>query len=76
MALWYIIPKNNTRFGWDHFIGFNRGHEHMSSIYCDDSGQAYHSKRYEPDHQTEQLIEFIADASTAEDAKPWIGFVS
>ena len=70
-----FVPPDR-RFGWDHFVGFNRGHEYMSSIYYDDDGQPYHSKRYEPDYQTDQLIDFIADASTAEDGKPWIGYVS
>ncbi len=70
-----FVPPDR-RFGWDHFIGFNRGHEYTSSIYYDDDGQAYHSRRYEPDYQTDQLIEFIADASTAKDGKPWIGYVS
>ena len=70
----FVPPER--RFGWDHFIGFNRGHDYMSSIYYDDAGQAYHSKRYEPDFQTDQIIDFIADASTAEDGKPWIGYVS
>ena len=70
-----FVPPDR-RFGWDHFIGFNRGHEYMSSIYYDDDGQAYHSKRYEPDYQTDQLIDFIADASTAKDGRPWIGYVS
>lgn len=70
----FVPPER--RFGWDHFVGFNRGHDYMSSIYYDDEGQPYHSKRYEPDFQTDQLIDFIGDASTAEDGKPWIGYVS
>ena len=70
-----FVPPDR-RFGWDHFIGFNRGHDYMSSIYYDDEGQAYHSLRYEPDYQTDQLIDFIGDAANAADGKPWIGYVS
>lgn len=70
----FVPPER--RFGWDHFVGFNRGHEYLSSIYYDDNGQAYHSSRYEPDYQTDQMMDFIAEASGAEDGKPWIGYLS
>lgn len=70
----FVPPER--RFGWDHFVGFNRGHDYQSSIYFDDQGQAYHSKRYEPDYQTDQLMEFIEKANNAPDGKPWIGYVS
>lgn len=70
-----FVPPNR-RFGWDHFVGFNRGHDYMSSIYFDDGGQPYHSKRYEPDYQTDQLMAFIDEAANAPDGKPWIGYVS
>lgn len=70
----FVPPER--RFGWEHFVGFNRGHDYLSSIYYDDNGQAYHSKRYEPDYQTDQMMDFISDASTAEDGKPWIGYLS
>lgn len=70
----FVPPER--RFGWDHFVGFNRGHDYMSSIYYDDEGQPYHSHRYEPDYQTDQLIDFISGATSAEDGKPWIGYVS
>ena len=72
-----FVPPGR-RFGWEHFVGFNRGHEYMSSIYYDNEGQAYHSRRYEPDYQTDQIIDFIASASRAGagDGKPWIGYVS
>lgn len=70
-----FVPPDR-RFGFEHFVGFNRGHEYMSSIYYDDDGQAYHSARYEPDYQTDQLSEFIESAAKAEDGKPWFGYVS
>ncbi|MEM9707363.1 MAG: sulfatase [Pseudomonadota bacterium] len=70
----FVPPER--RFGWDHFIGFNRGHDYLSSIYYNDAGQPFHSVRYEPDYQTDQLIDFISEASQAEDGKPWIGYVS
>ncbi len=70
-----FVPPDR-RFGFDHFVGFNRGHEYMSSIYYDDAGQAYHSARYEPDYQTDQFLEFIEGAAKAEDGKPFFGYVS
>lgn len=70
-----FVPLHR-RFGFEHFVGFNRGHDYMSSIYYDDAGQAYHSARYEPDYQTDQLLEFIEGSAKAEDGKPWFGYVS
>lgn len=70
-----FVPPDR-RFGFDHFVGFNRGHEYQSSIYFDDDGQAYHSKRYEPDYQTDQIMEFIDGAAKADDGKPFFGYVS
>lgn len=66
----------DRRFGFEHFVGFNRGHDYLSSIYYDDAGQAYHSSRYEPDYQTDQLMEFIEGAAKSEDRRPFFGYVS
>ncbi|MBD0865336.1 MAG: sulfatase [Rhodobacteraceae bacterium] len=68
-----FVPPDR-RFGFDHFIGFNRGHDYRSSIYYDDAGQAYHSARYEPDYQTDQFMEFI-DGAARKDA-PFVGYLS
>ena len=70
-----FVPPDR-RFGFEHFIGFNRGHHYHSSIYFDDEGQAYHSERYEPDYQTDQFLDFIDNAANAEDGKPFLGYVS
>ncbi len=70
-----FVPPDR-RFGFEHFVGFNRGHDYQSSIYYDDEGQAYHSARYEPDYQTDQFIDFIESAAAAEDGKPFLGYVS
>jgi len=70
-----FVPPDR-RFGFEHFVGFNRGHDYLSSIYFDDDGQAYHSKRYEPDYQTDQFMDFITSAAHAKDGKPFLGYVS
>lgn len=70
-----FVPKDR-RFGFDHFVGFNRGHEYLQSVYFDDEGQAYASSQYEPDYQTDQLIDFIDGAVKNEPAKPFFGYIS
>jgi arylsulfatase A-like enzyme len=70
-----FVPKDR-RFGFDHFVGFNRGHEYQKSIYFSDDGQPHFSKRYEPDYQTDQLLEFIDSAAHSDDDKPFFGYVS
>ena len=68
-----FVPSDR-RFGVDHFVGFNRGHDYLSSIYYDDAGQAYHSTRYEPDYQTDQFIDFMDNA--ARNDAPFFGYLS
>ena len=70
-----FVPKDR-RFGFDHFIGFNRGHEYLKSVYFDDGGTPHFSKRYEPDYQTDQLIDFIDSAMSKDADKPFFGYVS
>ena len=68
-----FVPPDR-RFGFDHFLGFNRGHDYQSSIFYDDSGQAFHSKSYEPDYQTDQFIDFIDQAAKTD--APFFGYLS
>ena len=70
-----FVPKDR-RFGFDHFVGFNRGHEYLKSVYFDDEGTPYLSKRYEPDYQTDQLIDFIDNAVGNDSDSPFFGYVS
>ena len=70
-----FVPPGR-RCGFEHFVGFNRGHDYLSSVYFDDGGQAYHSHRYEPDYQTDQFMDFIERAARAKDGKPFFGYVS
>ena len=70
-----FVPRDR-RFGFEHFIGFNRGHEYLQSVYFDDIGTPHFSKRYEPDYQTDQLIDFIDGAAKSESDKPFFGYIS
>lgn len=68
-----FVPTDR-RFGLDHFIGFNGGHDYKSSIFYDEAGQAYHSARSAPDHQTDQFLDFV-DAAAQGD-QPFFGYLS
>jgi arylsulfatase A-like enzyme len=69
-----FIPKER-RLGFDHFVGFNRGHYYLNSIYFKDTDQPYHCPRYEPDFQTDQIIEFMENALENDADKPFFGFI-
>ena len=56
-----FVPPDR-RFGFDRFAGFNRGHNYMNGIFWRDSEQPFRCRRYEPDFQTDHMIEFIDEA--------------
>lgn len=70
-----FVPPGEQRLGFDHFVGFNRGHNYLDAIYFKDDPQPYHCPRYEPEFQTDQLIDFIESAVAAPDGRPFFGFV-
>ena len=55
------VPPGRQRLGFEHFTGFSRGHRYSRYIYYkgDAVDQPCTSRRYEPDYQTDQLIEFM-----------------
>jgi arylsulfatase A-like enzyme len=69
-----FIPRER-RLGFDHFIGFNRGHYYMDALYFRDTDQPYHCPRYEPDFQTDHIIEFMDNALTQDSQSPFFGFI-
>ena len=70
----YVPPQR--RFGFERFAGFNRGHQYMNGIFWRDSDQPYRCGRYEPDFQTDHMMEFIDDALTSDPDRPFFGIVS
>ena len=70
----YVAPGEG-RLGFDDFVGFNRGHQYLRAIFYRDTDQPYHCKRYEPDFQTDHMIEFIEKAVKNGSDKPFFGFV-
>ncbi len=51
------------RCGYQHFVGFSRGHEYEKSVYyVNDDETPRKSKRFEPEYQTTQLIDFMRES--------------
>jgi len=68
-----FVPKE-YRLGFNEFVGYSRGHNYLNSIYYrNDDPQPYKSKRYEPDYQTDHIIDFMSLA--LKDGKPFMGIV-
>ena len=70
-----FVPPGERRFGFDYFIGFNRGHFYLKSIFYKDDDQPHHCPRWEPEYQTEHLIDFIEQSVAKDDGNPFFGFV-
>lgn len=71
-----FVPPGPRRMGFDHFVGFNRGHYYLDGIYYRDTDQPYHCPRFEPDYQTDHLLEFMRAATASGDDAPFFGMVS
>lgn len=69
-----FVPPGERRLGFDHFVGFNRGHYYENSIFYRDSGRPYHCPRYEPDYQTDHLMQFLKRTQEGNDT-PFFGMI-
>jgi len=69
-----FVPPGERRLGFDYFVGFNRGHYYQNSIFYRDSGQPYHCPRYEPDYQTDHLLQFLKLTQESNDT-PFFGMI-
>ncbi len=67
----FVPPER--RFGFDTFAGFNRGHSYLDGIFFRDTDQPFRCRRYEPDYQTDHLLDFIAEADKD---TPFLGYIS
>ncbi len=67
-----FVPPDR-RFGFDKFVGFNRGHSYLDGIFFRDTDQPYRCRRYEPDYQTDHMIDFI---DGADPNQPFLGYLS
>ncbi|MFK7805386.1 MAG: sulfatase [Anaerolineae bacterium] len=70
-----FVAPGEGRLGFDDFVGFNRGHRYFDAIYYRDTNQPYTSKRYEPDFQTDHMLEYIESAVSNGSKKPFFGFI-
>lgn len=70
-----FIPPGERRLGFETLVGFNRGHAYYDSIYYRDTDQPYTSRRYEPDYQTDHLIEFMDSAAGDADGRPFLAMI-
>lgn len=61
-----FVPPGPDRLGFDRFVGFNRGHHYMKALYWKDTDQPYHCPRWEPDFQTDQLVDYIEERKDEE----------
>ncbi|MFC1718138.1 sulfatase [Candidatus Poribacteria bacterium] len=70
-----FIPPGERRLGFDYFVGYNRGHEYTNSIYYYDTDQPYRSRRYEPDYQTDHMIQFMEQSINDDPERPFLGMI-
>ncbi len=68
-----IVPKE-YRLGFNEFIGYSRGHHYIDAIYYrDDDSTPLTSDKFEPEFQTDQLIDFMDRA--VNDDQPFLGMI-
>ncbi len=68
-----FVPKE-YRLGFEDFVGYSRGHDYLNGIYYrDDDSQPYRSEKYEPEYQTDHIIDFMS--RSINEAKPFMGMV-
>jgi arylsulfatase A-like enzyme len=68
-----FVPPGERRLGFDHFVGFNRGHFYTKAIYYRDTDQPYHCPRWEPDFQADHLIDYLDEREDKE--KPFFAYL-
>lgn len=70
-----LVPPGKERLGFEHFVGFSRGHHYFNAIYYRDTDQPFTSPRYEPDFQTDHLIEFMEQARQDPAGRPFFAMI-
>jgi arylsulfatase A-like enzyme len=70
-----FVPPGERRLGFDHFVGFNRGHHYNHSVFFKDTDQPYTSLRYEADYQTDHLLSFLDSCHRDPAERPFLAMV-
>ncbi len=66
--------EKELQLGFDVFKGYGRGHHYIDSVYYNgENEQPYKSDKFEPEYQTDQLLDFISDATN--DDVPFMGML-
>jgi arylsulfatase A-like enzyme len=71
-----FVPLGDRRLGFEHLTGFNRGHQYFDSVYFKDNDQPNTSSRYQPDYQTDQLIEFCESCLDEPQGGPFLAMIN
>jgi len=70
----FVRPEE--RLGFESFIGFSRAHQYFGSIfYRNDDPRPRTSARYEPDYQTDHLIELMEGWASDPQGRPFFGMI-
>lgn len=68
-----FVPKE-YQLGFDEFVGFSRGHNYLQGIYYrNDDDQPLKSDAYEPEYQTDHIIDFMEHSANQE--SPFLAMV-
>lgn len=71
-----FVAPGERRLGFEHFLGFNRGHYYLESIFYRDTPEPIHCERFEPDYQTDQLIDFMERSTEGPEPRPFFAVIS
>ena len=69
------VAPGRQRLGFDHFVGFSRGHVYDRSIFYRDDGLPRTSRRFEPDYQTDHLLESMEECRGEAPDRPFFAMV-
>ncbi len=69
------VPSGAGRLGFERFIGFSRGHQYLQPIFYRDSPEPLTAGRYEPELQTDHLLELL-EGWRGHDSDPFFAMIS
>ncbi len=73
----HVFVPPERRLGFESFVGFNRGHQYTDPMfYRNDDPRPRTSKRFEPEVQTDHLLEFLDSWRADAAAEPFMAMVS
>ena len=71
----FVPPERRLGFEW--FVGFNRGHQYLRPMfYRNDDPRPRTSRRFEPEAQTDHLLEFLDDCRTNTPERPFLAMIA